>query len=418
MGDLPLDVAHLLGFGASMLLYGWYSCMFQGMIKGLWARRRRSRVVVWVTISLFLITTSNIALCVASNYNGWIKYRVNPGVEIYYGPNTWTANKCVQGILICIAAAVADILVCWRLYAIWDKNWQIVLFPAVLVVVDISLGLTICIIAIATRSYDGGPKYSTLFRICEYANTAGTLTTNIYATSLIIARLWGIGSRTQTPQGRGVYNSVILSVVQSGALQTTSLLVFTVFLFTGHYGVGAFMQYIVIMVIAISPLLIVMQLNEKLPPEPNSAGNSTTDDEANEAANAGSFNLGFALKQRSKKIGSPPIGRLVLSPIDTLECRTFHPSASSYANDLESRSHASGQDSVNRQKTLVTVPSLSNSKNDMRLRLQEDGDFDAEKSDYENPEEEYVEPLPSPKFATDLDYFPYDERRPREPAAP
>ncbi|KAG8997059.1 hypothetical protein FRB93_000552 [Tulasnella sp. JGI-2019a] len=407
-GDLPLDVAHLLGFGASMFLYGWYACMFQKLIRGLWARRRRSRVVVWVTISLFVVTTVNLALCVVDDYNAWIKYRVSPGIEIYYGLETWTAIRPMQYILLNTAATIADILVCWRLYAIFDKNLWVVIFPAVLLVVDIGVGFTVCFTSIAIRSNSGGAKYNEFFIIGDIINTGGTLLVNIFSTSLIITRLWWVGRRTRTNQGRSIYNSVIISMIQSGALYTVSLLLFTLFSLVNYMGAGAFMKYILVMVIAISPLLIVMQLNQKFLSQPDGRDDKS-ENTFNGASNTRHLAFGPTIKRGSKETKFPPAGRLILSPIDTIELETCQSSDPNGSH--QTHSHTSGRGSVDRPRALVTVSNFANPKDDLRLRLQSDADTDAEKGSYVNTEED-ISPLPSPKFARDLDYLPGDENYP------
>ncbi|KAG8992058.1 hypothetical protein FRB94_013400 [Tulasnella sp. JGI-2019a] len=353
--------------------------MFQSIFTGLWSRRRRSKVVVWVTISLFLITTVNIALCITYEYDAWIKYRVSPGVEAYYANGTWSTIKSMQYTLTFIAGTVADILVCWRLYAIWNKSLRLVLFPAILLVITTVIAFAMSITSIAIHSNTGGPKYFTFFLTGEIMTTAGTVLVNIYSTSLIIIRLWRIGSRTQTPQGRGIYNYVIVLVFQSGALQTTVLLVYTGFSFTGHFGASAFLLYILIMVIAISPLLIVIQLEQKVPSEPDSTHRSTADDEPanklNETSNAG---LGAALKRRSKEIRSPPVGRVVLSPIDFVELRTFHPSELSHSSRITQTSSPTsvGENGNGKRGGFIMTIGLADSKKDVRLQLQEDMDID------------------------------------------
>ncbi|KAG8992057.1 hypothetical protein FRB93_002487 [Tulasnella sp. JGI-2019a] len=423
-GDLPLDVAHLLGFSAGMLLYGWYMCMLQGIFTELWSRRRRSRVVVWVTISLFLITTVNVALCITYEYNALIKYRVSPGVEAYYANPTWSTIKSIQYTLTFIAGTVADVLVCWRLYAIWNKSSRLVLFPAIVLAIDMGtfcsplyemfchlidspiqpvIGFATSITSIATRSNSGGPKYATFTLIGEILNTAGTLLVNVYSTSLIIVRLWWISSRVQTPQGRSLRNSVIMSVIQSGALYTVTLSVYAGLSFTGHVGVCAFVMYILIVVIAISPLLIVTQLGRKFPSEPDGVDSSAARGEAvngsKETSDARNIAFGAALNRRSKEISVPPSDRIVLYPSDAIEFKTFQASESPLPSCLAQT--GSRRDQVDRRGVFVTVPRLPNSKDDVLLRFQKDVDIVAMRGSYGVAGGGCDKPLPSLEFAMD-----------------
>ncbi|KAG9008354.1 hypothetical protein FRB94_013401 [Tulasnella sp. JGI-2019a] len=265
------------------------------------------------------------------------------------------------------------------------------------------IGFATSITSIATRSNSGGPKYATFTLIGEILNTAGTLLVNVYSTSLIIVRLWWISSRVQTPQGRSLRNSVIMSVIQSGALYTVTLSVYAGLSFTGHVGVCAFVMYILIVVIAISPLLIVTQLGRKFLSEPDGVDSSAARDEAvngsKDTPDARNIAFGAALSRRSKEMSAPPTDRIMLYPSDAVEFKTFQASESPLPSCLAQTGLR--RDRVDGRRVFVTVPRLPNSKDDVLLRFQKDVDIVAMRGSYGVAGGGCDKPLPSLEFAMD-----------------
>ncbi|KAG8883478.1 hypothetical protein FRB98_003107 [Tulasnella sp. 332] len=353
-GDLPVDTAHLLGLAVSMLMYGWYISMFLRVIEGLWARRRRSRVVVWVTIGLFLVTTLNLMLCAVDEYNAWIKHRTDPGVVAYFSlTNFMTIRPVIYGLMT-TAMTSADILVIWRLYAIWNKSNLIIILPAVLLVSDFAIGATVSITAIVIGSNFGGAHHKALTIANTMSSTNGVLL-NVSSTAL----------------------AVIVSLVESGALFTVTLVLFTVFNSTEY-------------------------LNDKFPSPPNDNGDSAVDVEA-PITTPVPFGFGEGFRRHVTENVPQPAARLTLSPIENFQSKNFR---SSPEADSPSGSSASARGSRKQRNLQVSGPSLSSSSpgTELRPRLEDDGGVGNINIGHVD-EEEGVTPLPSPKFATRLDYF-------------
>ncbi|KAG9033953.1 hypothetical protein FRB95_014032 [Tulasnella sp. JGI-2019a] len=396
VGDLSLDKAHLLGLGVAMLMYGWYFGAFLRVIDGLWAQRERSKVAVWVTISLFVFTTSDLVACVADEYNAWVKYRMTLGVERYFGVDSWAAVREAHYVLMIIASTIAGLFMSWRLYAIWDKNGRIILFPTIILVICVVIELAISIIAIALKdNMRGNDKYGEGFHVFVELISGGFVLANLFSTSLIAARLLWIDG--PAAQGRNCCDDVMTSMIQSGALYTVTQLVFTACVVSGYHGAAAFIKYILIIAIATAPLLIVVQLDEN---------NNLTErvDDSRHAHRTGPFGFGAAFRHSCWEDVPPPVGHLILGSIQSVQIKPFR-----NISDNNDPSRGRSFDSKDRHKSLVTVRSLTGTGNDIRLRLTEDGI--SEKAGYGRGEdEEPVSPLPSLKFATQMDYSPEDEK--------
>ncbi|KAG9013772.1 hypothetical protein FRB94_000752 [Tulasnella sp. JGI-2019a] len=236
----------------------------------------------------------------------------------------------------------------------------------------------ISVVGFAIRDGTGGPRFYKVFFDCDILTTTGSTLVNVYCTSLIIVRLWRIGRRTHTHEGRSLYNHVIFSVVQSGALYTVTVILFASISLMGY-------------------------LHEKIPSEPIVTDASSVDGRTPGAYNHTS-RFGARFRPTNRENNKPPkVGRVVLCPIDSVQLKSVHPSSGTRTS--ETRTSVSGRVGKNGQHILVTVPTLSNSDDHLRLRLEEGADMERGEG-----EEAEVSPLPSPKFAMDLECFPVDER--------
>ncbi|KAG8864042.1 hypothetical protein FRB96_006915 [Tulasnella sp. 330] len=379
-------------------MYGWYLGAFLEVIGGLWARRKQSRVLAWITISLFMVTTLNLVFCATNEYNAWIKHTAAPGVAAYLGLANIVPIRWISYFLIELAEVLADTLLIWRLYVIWNKNKLIIILPAILLASDFAMGTVIWLMAMITGITGRASRFTEAFFVLSIANSTCAIVLNVFSTSLVISRLWWDSRRASTPHTRGLYKAVIVSLVESGALFTTTLIIYAAFTFVEMDGLAALFQYFYIMVIAIAPLFIVIHLNASFP-APLVHSSVSVD----MAPPTSGFGAGFR-----KSVGDKahPSTRRALSPIESFKLKAFRSSRPQDHSRL--RSPTSTQTGRTWGEIPVTVTKVSTTVTEMRVRLSEDQDV--EKGDLEREEEEGVSTPPSSKFVKDLDYFLGNER--------
>ncbi|KAG9029189.1 hypothetical protein FRB95_005603 [Tulasnella sp. JGI-2019a] len=252
MADIPLDVAHFLGLIVAICLYGIFFSMSVTSVSRLWGRRHRTKFVLGVTFSLFVITTVNLGIFIAVNYGAFIRYRESLGVEAYF--DEWSLINPLQSAMlsrIFLAAAVftSEVFILWRLYIIWPRPWWIVAVPA-------------AFLATEAASPHKGSVNATL--VCAFS----TAMVNLLCTPLIAGRLWWIGGQGQPRGTREMCNTIVVRLVESGSLYTFSLIVYMIFTFVpGHFGVCTFLTYGFTMIVAIAPMLLILRLNIPLASE-------------------------------------------------------------------------------------------------------------------------------------------------------
>ncbi|KAG8995594.1 hypothetical protein FRB93_001098 [Tulasnella sp. JGI-2019a] len=263
MSDLPLGAANLIGFLVGMILYGLYVGLFVGAIGIQWVRRKTSPVVAWVTIILFLTTTVNAALIASDAFNAWIKYGADPGGAAYFR-DMWTPIKPLRQFFIAVVASTADILLLWRLYVIWSGRLSVVIGPAIILFVEITSAIILDALTWHFVPAQASPAHQRL-AVEGFVFVVGvTVLFNIVCTGLIIARLWYVG-RNYATQGRSLYKSIIVSLVESGALYTVTMILNIVFAVTpGCAGLYAFISYVLVMMIPIASMLIVNHVTDRI----------------------------------------------------------------------------------------------------------------------------------------------------------
>ncbi|KAG8994782.1 hypothetical protein FRB94_009660 [Tulasnella sp. JGI-2019a] len=239
-----------------MLLYGLYVGQFVGAVGMQWVRRKTSPVVTWVTIVLFVTTTVNALLFILDASNGFVKYGTDPGVVGYFR-DMWTPIKPLRQFGIAIVGSVADILLLWRLHIIWSGKRSVVIGPAIILFIEIATAFVMNSLTWHFIPSQASPAHQKLAVTGIVFVVSMSLLFNIACTGLIVARLWYVG-RNHATQGRSLYHSIIVSLIESGALYTTTLVLNMIFIVTpGFYGLSSFISYVVVMIIPIASMLIV-----------------------------------------------------------------------------------------------------------------------------------------------------------------
>ncbi|KAG9011637.1 hypothetical protein FRB94_000748 [Tulasnella sp. JGI-2019a] len=254
---LSLATSHLLGFVFGILMYGWYLGLFFRLLEGIWARRWRSKVVVGITLLLFVLTLLNTVLCMVDEYDAWVKHSENRALNGYLSL-PWQNKAEVEFFFLITSANLVDILLIYRLYVLWDKNLLVVAAPAVLFIVTNIIQYITIFATFGLQDPTGGRHLQKFFIDGSYFTIAGALAIHTFYTSMIIARLWS----TTRGQGRSIYNRISYFTVQSGLLWTVTYIFYASFSLAVYIAPAIFLKYIVVMVIAIAPLLIVKQLHE------------------------------------------------------------------------------------------------------------------------------------------------------------
>ncbi|KAG8986489.1 hypothetical protein FRB93_005259 [Tulasnella sp. JGI-2019a] len=233
--------------------------MFATSIRPLWKRRHRTYFVLVITVCLLITSTANAGLFIGQGYSAFIKHGGSPGgVVDYY--NGWSVFQPLSNFCLVAAVVNADVLLIFRLYMIWSRNRWVAVAPFILVLLECAAAIILCVMS-AVPSEASYSSHHELHELAVILSGVCTVLVNVICTPMIVGRLWWVSRRGQARDSRSLYTVVIVRLIESGSLYTITLLVWIVFQVIPNNGVGLFTNYIFIMIIAISPMLIVLHLN-------------------------------------------------------------------------------------------------------------------------------------------------------------
>ncbi|KAF7355988.1 hypothetical protein MVEN_00928200 [Mycena venus] len=245
MLDITILPANLASLILESLLYGLLLLLFISTIYFLATRRTlagttqtakhhlTSLVFLGVT-TLFLLVTVHWSIVIYQAFFAFIHLGSVATEEAFYADLS-QKTEVVNVALFCLAILVGDALVTYRLWVIWGGNQKIVIFP-IFALTGLAVASTGLIVELAKgeprlrgASFDGEsrPWEATGFML--------SLVANLYSTTCIAFRIWGVEtvtsgsvSRLQVPSSALIlflsdteFNKWFLSIlVESAALQT------------------------------------------------------------------------------------------------------------------------------------------------------------------------------------------------------
>ncbi|CAL1707483.1 unnamed protein product [Somion occarium] len=225
MGTLPVATAELIGTFLEAIFYGIYLVIFPRCLQVL----RKKRVNTWLMVyflatmfASFVLITMHICVDLT---RAMMAFTAN--MDVASAPETFYANvdtrlNMLKNSTYVTTTLIADMVIVFRTFIIWGRNYWIVLVPTLLFGADIAMsawftwsvneakpGASVLISNVFARS-----KY---FYIC-------TLALNLLCTVLIAYKIWSIQRRVLN-QYYGRLPNALSIVVESAAIYSCLLIV-------------------------------------------------------------------------------------------------------------------------------------------------------------------------------------------------
>ncbi|KAJ7840785.1 hypothetical protein B0H13DRAFT_2287012 [Mycena leptocephala] len=265
------------------ILYGIYISLLAQATRGLWQRGFKNRsglIILFVLYTVFLLSSALWALEIAQLFGL---------VDLLLYPNDLsTDNKfarlyaliaretSITGVLFECQMIMGDVLVIWRLLAIWHEQKTVVLLPLLFwsgMIVNMIVHASFC------RSGVNNVNYTGLCKGTDVAAPVLSIVTNVSVMSLTIWKAWifrnTVMSSLRSKKKNKVF-SVFVLLIESGTLYvimlTTDLLV-TSLVAGGPESVGRMMdcisgystvQFVTEFVQGIYPTLMIVVLRESI----------------------------------------------------------------------------------------------------------------------------------------------------------
>ncbi|RDX54731.1 hypothetical protein OH76DRAFT_1398121 [Lentinus brumalis] len=282
--SFPIDAAQLVALYMQCICYGMVLItVAYGLRVLLWSRdgHLKSRahinwILVGATIAMFTIATLEMALGLQHNLDAFIYY-TGPGGAIgeFSDISNWvnvmhTADYIVQTF-------IGDGIMVYKCYVVYNRNWKIVVVPALLWLAETACGWVVVYIE-ATLHIAATLNEARLVPFITSVLSL-TLAMTTMTTGLLIYRILsinaGVAAQDVTRVGGSLkLTRVVRILIESGLLYTISVVVFFgTFLASNNaqYGVAD----VVVQVIPISFTLILIRIDQGIAEETSTVQPST-----------------------------------------------------------------------------------------------------------------------------------------------
>ncbi|KAF9220927.1 hypothetical protein BS17DRAFT_291450 [Gyrodon lividus] len=219
----PMNKISLIGIWMETVLYG-FNCIVFGLCLFVLFRKSRHSESKWMLAStstlLFVLCTIHIAASLRQLLDVFID--APEGVSSDWSILYWLSQSTPMGILKAFMydtlVFIQDLVLIWRLYIVYGRDWKICLFPVLVELVHMGAAYAASIILT-------DPATTIYTPIVSHLGLTGwslDISLNVSLTLAIAGRLWWMGRKVSfSSSGHLVpnrYMSVIYTVVESGGL--------------------------------------------------------------------------------------------------------------------------------------------------------------------------------------------------------
>ncbi|PBL03948.1 hypothetical protein ARMGADRAFT_1070451 [Armillaria gallica] len=258
---ITLPEVYFVSLALEMLLYGMYTCLFVGSLYLMVFKRKKTKVIVVMIVLntiMWSLATSHMAVSFQQNFHAFLREHGADRPEVFEDNASPSIHS--QLSLKSVNSVIGDGIVIWRVWVLWNRKRWILIVSTILLLTTL-VGAIGVVQSFATAPQDVSVFDNRSLTAWGLAFIASTLTTNIWATTLIAYRTWSHNRLIRSITGEGLMvrlgrqNGILAILIESGVLYSCSWFIAIVIIHCGNYGV-----YIVIDMLsqltAIYPTLI------------------------------------------------------------------------------------------------------------------------------------------------------------------
>ncbi|KAF8890965.1 hypothetical protein BD779DRAFT_1438076 [Infundibulicybe gibba] len=241
ISQVSLDVVGIVSVWFETLLYGIYvSLFFEAvfiMLKKGKVKTTPSKIFFWTSVTIFILSTIHISLNLFRVLKAYVWLRgVMAPTEYLLDLSRW--DIIMKNTVNAVTTWLADFLVIYRCFIIWNNNYYIIIFPTLLVLMSIASN------TIALYQFTQVP-FGTFFgpSLVHWINIIYALAfvQNSITTGLIAWKIWhqerhfvALGMRSLNP--RASLFPILRIIVESASIYLLELLVLIILYALKHNG--------------------------------------------------------------------------------------------------------------------------------------------------------------------------------------
>ncbi|KAG8925506.1 hypothetical protein FRC03_004639 [Tulasnella sp. 419] len=258
---LPTDKASIIGYIIGLILYGFYIALYFATNWLLRLKNYKGRIVISTLFALFILSTLQIIAGSYNIYEAFVNRRIDPGPAVYLSALD-NVTSPMRDALLFTSCAIADGLLTWRLYVVWDRSRRIIIAPLCLLFAAIVSGVALTVYDVK-QVLVGDDRYWRPLSAWTITALALTLFLNLLVTALIAGRLWYIGVKIDNDYGPvgSRFRTIVFAVIESGAIYSSAIAVLMLVYAAGIQVAIYAATYILPQIVSIVPTMIVFQVN-------------------------------------------------------------------------------------------------------------------------------------------------------------
>ncbi|KAG2752611.1 hypothetical protein P692DRAFT_20319691 [Suillus brevipes Sb2] len=247
---IPLDSACLLAVVLEGIVYGFSILLFIGTIWSLAARQRIhsvNRPIAAVAILLFVLSTAHMIVNIIRVEDGLVKYRdTYPG-----GPVAFFADPSQKTLLILrglyvLQTMLADGVVIYRCYVVWQSVWIIIL-PCMLWCSVTATGISVVYYYSQATNASADFFANVVGEITQWVTAffASTMATNALSSGLLAYRIWMIERNvSEVRTTKSTLMPIVRMLMDAAVLYTVVLFIGLICFVTSNNGVELVVEMI------------------------------------------------------------------------------------------------------------------------------------------------------------------------------
>ncbi|KAG1799735.1 uncharacterized protein HD556DRAFT_61722 [Suillus plorans] len=255
--SLPaLDRMFITSVWLQCIIYGVNCVLFGVCMYAIFIRNKRAHwIVPFSCIFHFSMATAHIIISFLYALHGLTDpavISVPNGSTLYFA--SVTALWSTMTGLYLFNVLVLHFLLIWRFYLVWNRNLILAIILLILEVGHLSTALAAWSVVTHSRVTFASAAWA-----LATADFIFNLVLTICLTSGIAYRLWRAGADTFDLTGHNAYKPAIYTIIQCGAIYTSSIVVICVLRLSGKPA-GLVAPYVGIQFATLTPLLLIVSL--------------------------------------------------------------------------------------------------------------------------------------------------------------
>ncbi|KAK0185243.1 hypothetical protein F5146DRAFT_200163 [Armillaria mellea] len=260
--SISLAEAYFIALGCEIFLHGVYTALWLVSMYLLLFKRKRTTVIIVMTvlnIIMWVVATSHMAISFEQNFHAFLFRHAADDPTVW--EDNASPNIYSQISLEAVNIIIGDGIVIWRAWILWGRKWWVIFTSGTLLTGTLAAAVGII------RAYTMAPPGITVFdnptlSTWAIAFISSTLTTNLWATSLVAYRTWSHNKFIRSITGETVMtrfrrqNGILAILIESGVFYSCTWFVAIVTFACGTNGIYPVID-ILSQLTAIYPTLII-----------------------------------------------------------------------------------------------------------------------------------------------------------------